>query len=66
MPDLKLYSEEQVNKMMEDVKRELKVTEELLEERQRVLDAIPDCKLHGRNCVPHAIEWIEKQKNKKS
>lgn len=37
------------------------VTEKLLEERQRVLDAIPECPVHGK-CVPHALEWIEKAK----
>ena len=61
-PHLPIYNQEQLNKMMEDVKHELKVTEKLLIERQRVLDAIPDCPTHGGNCVPHAIEWIEKQK----
>jgi len=44
-------------------KEELKVTDLLLEERQRVLDAIPECPSHG-SCVPHAIEWIEEMKNK--
>lgn len=39
--------------------KELKVTEELLNERQRVLDAVPECPVHGGNCVPHAIEWIK-------
>jgi len=46
---------------MTDLKKELTVTEQLLEERQRVLDAIPECKTHGA-CVPHAIEWIEEMK----
>jgi hypothetical protein len=43
------------------LKEELRITELLLEERQRVLDAIPRCELHG-SCVPHALEWIEKAK----
>lgn len=37
----------------------LNVNESLLAERQRVLDAIPECPVHGANCVPHAIEWVE-------
>ena len=37
----------------------LNANEHLLAERQRVLEAIPECPLHGNNCVPHAIEWIE-------
>ena len=46
-----------------DLKHELEITDKLLEERQRVLDAIPECKVHG-SCVPHAIEWIEEMKTK--
>ncbi len=38
--------------------KELRLTERLLEERQRVLDSIPDCPIHGE-CVPYALEWIE-------
>ncbi len=44
-----------------DLKHELEVTDKLLNERQRVLDAIPECQSHGK-CVPHAIEWIEEMK----
>ena len=40
---------------------ELKVTEGLYRERQRVLEAIPECNVHG-DCIPHALEWIEKMK----
>lgn len=40
---------------------DLAVTNKILEEVQRVLDAIPECEIHGK-CVPHAIEWIEKAK----
>ena len=39
----------------------LKVTDSILNERQRLLDAIPECPAHGA-CVPHALEWIEKAK----
>ena len=46
-----------------DLKHELEVTDKLLNERQRVLDAIPECPSHGK-CVPHAIEWIEEMKAK--
>ncbi len=47
----------------EDLKHELEVTDKLLDERQKVLDAIPECRIHGK-CVPHAIEWIEEMKAK--
>ncbi len=40
---------------------ELEITDKLLSERQRVLDAIPQCEVHG-SCIPHAFEWIEKAK----
>ena len=46
-----------------DLKHKLEVTDKLLAERQRVLDAIPECKVHG-SCIPHAIEWIEEMKAK--
>lgn len=42
--------------------KELSVTDELLKERQKLLDAIPECAPHGK-CVPHALEWIEKMKS---
>ncbi|WP_417832788.1 hypothetical protein, partial [Terasakiella sp.] len=46
-----------------ELSKELEVTDLLLNERQKVLDAIPECNLHGK-CVPHALEWIEEMKNK--
>lgn len=36
-------------------------SEKLLQERNRVLEAIPECSVHGRQCVPHALEWVEAQ-----
>lgn len=45
-----------------ELKEELAVTEKLLEERQRVLDAIPECETHGGSCSPHALEWVKKMK----
>jgi len=34
------------------------VDEQLLAERDRLLDAIPECAAHGNRCVPNAIEWV--------
>jgi len=34
------------------------VDEQLLAERDRLLDAIPECATHGNRCVPNAIEWV--------
>lgn len=44
-----------------DLEKELEVTDQLLAERDRLLEAIPPCPIHGK-CVPHAIEWVEEQK----
>lgn len=44
---------------------ELKTTDELLVQRQGVLDAIPECPVHGA-CVPHALEWIKSAKASKT
>ena len=45
------------------MEKELDVTESLLNERQRILDAIPECEAHGK-CVPHALDWVEMKKSK--
>lgn len=41
---------------------ELRITDALLVERNRILDAIPPCPEHGGQCVPHALAWIEMAK----
>lgn len=40
----------------------IKILELLLSEREKVLHEIPECPIHGKNCVPHAIEWIKIKK----
>ena len=45
----------------ERLRKELDVTNILLDRRNQVLDAIPECPAHGSQCVPHALEWIEEQ-----
>lgn len=40
------------------LREEIAVTDGILAERQRVLEAIPPCELHGSLCIPHALEWI--------
>lgn len=42
------------------MREELTVTDKLLADRQRVIDAIPECPDHGTNCVPHALEWVRR------
>lgn len=45
---------------LESLSKELAVTDELLKDRERLLDAIPQCPTHGK-CIPHALEWIGNQ-----
>lgn len=40
---------------------ELKITEKLLDDRSRVIKAIPECPPHS-DCLPHALDWIEESK----
>ena len=61
-PVAKLHCSRGLNRIAE-LEDELRVTDHLLSERQRVLDAIPECEVHGP-CVPHALEWIEKAKKR--
>lgn len=50
---------------IERLQTELKTTDRLLNERQKLLEAIPQCSDHG-SCVPHALEWISKVKQLQS
>lgn len=47
--------------VIEELKAEIKVSDELLKGRDALLEAIPQCIAHGK-CVPHALEWIEQMK----
>ena len=40
------------------IKAHLRIMDILLADRQRILEAIPECAVHGL-CVPHALDWIE-------
>lgn len=44
-------------------KKELAVTNTLLVERQKVLDAVPKCPKYGE-CVPFAVAWIQEAMQK--
>lgn len=48
-------------KRIEALEVELEVSDKLLEDREALLEAIPQCPVHGK-CIPHAIEWIEQVK----
>jgi len=49
------------NKAFLSLLEELRVTDELLNERNKVMNAIPPCPMHGHQCVPHALEWIKER-----
>jgi hypothetical protein len=51
-------------KRVKELEEELNVTDKLLDERNRVMEAIPECESHGHQCVPHAIQWVEEAKKK--
>ena len=44
----------------------LAITDKLLDARNEVLDLIPECPMHGPQCLPHAQEWIEKTRLEKA
>jgi len=54
---------EQLHERIKQLEAELNVTDKLLEERNQVMNEIPECESHGRQCVPHAIEWVKKAKS---
>ncbi len=43
------------------LKKELALSDVLLKDRSKLLEAIPQCPAHGP-CVPHALEWISQVK----
>lgn len=45
-----------------ELTEELAVVNKLLDERNRVMDAIPPCPEHGPQCVPHAMQWVSTMK----
>ena len=51
-----------LNRKIKLIEAELHITDLLLENRNRLLDAIPPCPIHGSQCIPHALDWIEQAK----
>lgn len=60
---LGLLSREVLIDLVIALSEELEVTDRLLEERNRVMEAIPPCPAHGCQCVPYALDWIERVKD---
>lgn len=47
---------------LKTIEDELNTTDKLLDERRKILDAIPACVAHGDQCIPHALEWLDQVK----
>lgn len=59
-------SEENVSNDLEtmtELREHITTLEQIFAERQRVMEAIPECPVHGSECVPHALEWIKQQRD---
>jgi hypothetical protein len=52
-----------VRQRMKELEHELEVTDKLLDQRNEVMNAIPECPIHGKQCVPHAISWVNAMKD---
>lgn len=67
-----LYNKNVIDKLNQhifELEKSLKLQERLLEidnkiidERNKLHSAIPECPVHGCECVPHAIEWVNRVK----
>ncbi len=42
--------------------REIVLLNQLLDARNAVLDEIPECPKHGKQCMPHCKEWIKERR----
>jgi hypothetical protein len=47
-----------------ELEQEIRISEKIIEERNRLLNDCPPCPVHGEGCVPHAREWLQELKNK--
>lgn len=53
---------EQLKNEVAELTRETQADNTIIADYKRVLDAIPACPAHGSDCVPHAVEWVERVK----
>jgi len=47
------------DKSRDEIIEALDVAYQLLDDRNRLFEVIPECPEHGSKCTPHAIEWIK-------
>jgi len=45
-----------------ELEAEVAIDDKLLNARDNLLKSIPECPEHGNQCIPHAMEWVEKMK----
>lgn len=48
----------ELKRRIHSLEQEIKVDNELLAERDRLLAMIPACPIHGAGCIPWAMKWI--------
>lgn len=46
------------------LKKEMKLTDERNERLTELLHKIPECPMHGNDCIPHAMSWLKTAKEK--
>lgn len=46
-------------KSKEELIEALDIAYMLIDDRDRLFEFIPACPEHGKNCTPHAIEWLK-------
>jgi len=51
-----------LNLKIEQLEEKLQKYEQELQLMKLILVEIPECKAHGKGCVPHAIGWVKKMK----
>lgn len=52
---------QQAMRRIQELEKEVLVSDKLIEERNELLEEIPHCVAHGL-CVPHALEWVRQVK----
>ena len=64
--EIQLHDEcESLIARVSELEEEVRIDNKLITERDKLLNAIPECSVHGK-CVPHALEWISERKSKLS
>ena len=55
---------ELTHKSRDEIIEALDIAYQLLDDRERLFEVIPECPEHGPKCAPYAIEWIKSKLNK--